>query len=110
MVEESLPRQPSLVLRWCSWPYAASGRGRNAATQRTALRRLSNVPTGAFSKKDAMVLPCNLPAIVELGSAAGFDFDLIDQGNLGHSALTQARNQLPGCIRSSWRVFPYAAG
>ncbi len=48
--------------------------------------------------KDAMVIPFNLPAIVELGNATGFDFELIDQGNLGHAKLTEARNQLFGMI------------
>ncbi|MGV3344811.1 efflux RND transporter permease subunit [Enterobacteriaceae bacterium LUAb1] len=53
----------------------------------------------AFSAiRDAMVIPFNLPAIVELGTATGFDFELIDQANLGHEKLTQARNQLFGMI------------
>ncbi len=30
-----------------------------------------------------------MPAIVELGTATGFDFELIDQGGLGHDALTK---------------------
>lgn len=52
---------------------------------------------GTFSQiKDAMVFAFNLPAIVELGTATGFDFQLIDQGGLGHEKLTQARNQLFG--------------
>ncbi|MEF3950784.1 efflux RND transporter permease subunit, partial [Escherichia coli] len=51
--------------------------------------------TRAFSQiKDAMVFAFNLPAIVELGTATGFDFELIDQAGLGHEKLTQARNQL----------------
>src|SRR5471030_3173015 len=54
---------------------------------------------GAFSTiKDALVFPFNLPAIVELGTETGFDFQLIDQANLGHDKLTQARNQLLGMI------------
>ncbi|MDU6409970.1 MAG: multidrug efflux RND transporter permease subunit AcrB [Yersiniaceae bacterium] len=54
---------------------------------------------GTFSAiKDAMVFPFNLPAIVELGTATGFDFQLIDQANLGHNKLTEARNQLLGMI------------
>ncbi|BFI67469.1 multidrug efflux RND transporter permease subunit [Yersinia pseudotuberculosis] len=53
--------------------------------------------SAAFSKiKDGMVFAFNLPAIVELGTATGFDFQLIDQGNLGHQQLTDARNQLLG--------------
>ncbi|WP_431223460.1 multidrug efflux RND transporter permease subunit AcrB [Serratia sp. L9] len=52
---------------------------------------------GAFSQiKDGLVFAFNLPAIVELGTATGFDFQLIDQGNLGHEKLTEARNQLLG--------------
>lgn len=51
--------------------------------------------TRAFSQiKDAMVFAFNLPAIVELGTATGFDFELIDRAGLGHEKLTQARNQL----------------
>ncbi|MGK0735176.1 multidrug efflux pump [Yokenella regensburgei] len=54
----------------------------------------------AFSHiQDAMVFPFNLPAIMELGTATGFDFELIDKANLGHNALTQARNQLLGMTR-----------
>ncbi len=53
--------------------------------------------SAAFSKiKDGMVFAFNLPAIVELGTATGFNFQLIDQGNLGHQQLTDARNQLLG--------------
>lgn len=56
--------------------------------------------TIAFSQiKDAMVFPFNMPAIIELGTATGFDFELIDQGGLGHTALTQARNQLLGMVK-----------
>ncbi|MDA8505213.1 efflux RND transporter permease subunit [Citrobacter sp. Awk 2] len=55
--------------------------------------------TRAFSQiRDGLVFPFNMPAIVELGTATGFDFELIDQGGLGHAALTQARNQLMGMV------------
>ncbi|MEX6425034.1 efflux RND transporter permease subunit [Providencia manganoxydans] len=47
-------------------------------------------------KQEAMIYAFNLPAIVELGTANGFDFELVDQGNLGHDALMAARNQLLG--------------
>ncbi len=54
----------------------------------------------AFGKiQDGLVFPFNLPAILELGTATGFDFELKDQANLGHNALTQARNQLLGMVR-----------
>jgi len=55
--------------------------------------------TQAFSRiRDARVFAFNLPAITELGTATGFDFELIDQANLGHVKLTQARNQLLGMV------------
>ncbi|MFP1860995.1 efflux RND transporter permease subunit [Lonsdalea quercina] len=53
----------------------------------------------AFSQiKEGLVIPFNIPAIVELGTASGFDFQLVDQGNLGHDKLMQARNQLLGLV------------
>ncbi|MBC8945529.1 MULTISPECIES: efflux RND transporter permease subunit [Xenorhabdus] len=48
--------------------------------------------------KEGMVFAFNIPAIVELGSSSGFDFQLIDRGNLGHEALINARNQLLGMV------------
>jgi HAE1 family hydrophobic/amphiphilic exporter-1 len=52
---------------------------------------------GRFSKiRDAMVFAFAPPAVVELGQAKGFDFELLDRGGLGHDALMQARNQLLG--------------
>ncbi|VTR44637.1 Acriflavine resistance protein B [Serratia fonticola] len=53
--------------------------------KRTRCRQLLPVQMGAFSQiKDGLVFAFNLPAIVELGTATGFDFQLIDQANLGH--------------------------
>jgi multidrug efflux pump len=46
--------------------------------------------------KNAMVFPVNPPSIPELGTAAGFDFELEDRAGLGHAALMAARNQLLG--------------
>ncbi|WP_417624254.1 efflux RND transporter permease subunit [Paremcibacter congregatus] len=52
---------------------------------------------GAVSQiKDARVFTFYPPPIRELGNASGFDFQLIDRGGLGHTALTQARNILLG--------------
>uniref|UniRef100_UPI002AAF6A90 efflux RND transporter permease subunit n=1 Tax=Burkholderia pyrrocinia TaxID=60550 RepID=UPI002AAF6A90 len=44
--------------------------------------------------KDAIVIPFNPPSIPELGTAAGFDFELTDNAGLGHDALMAARNEL----------------
>ena len=46
--------------------------------------------------KDAMVFAFAPPAVVELGSANGFDFQLLDRGGAGHAQLMAARNQLLG--------------
>ena len=46
--------------------------------------------------RDGFVIPFNMPAIVEPGTATGFDFELIDQAGLVTMPLTQARNQLFG--------------
>jgi multidrug efflux pump len=45
---------------------------------------------------DAIIVPINPPPIPELGTASGFDFELLDRGSLGHERLLEARNQLLG--------------
>lgn len=41
--------------------------------------------TQAFSSlPDALIVPFNLPPIIALGNANGFDFQLLDRGGLGH--------------------------
>jgi len=47
----------------------------------------------------AAVIPVNPPPIPELGTASGFDFELLDRAGLGHEGLLQARNQLLGMAR-----------
>lgn len=49
-----------------------------------------------FKIKDAQVFAFAPPAVLELGNATGFDFELQDSGNKGHTALMNARNQLLG--------------
>lgn len=52
---------------------------------------------GAFSQyKDAMVFAFAPPAVTELGTSSGFDFQLLDRGGAGHIDLIAARNQLLG--------------
>ncbi|MBK4770463.1 MAG: efflux RND transporter permease subunit [Pantoea sp. Morm] len=49
----------------------------------------------AFSKLiDAQIAAFNLPPIIALGNATGFDFELIDRAGLGHEKLMEARNTL----------------
>jgi hydrophobe/amphiphile efflux-1 (HAE1) family protein len=50
---------------------------------------------GTFSKiRNARVFAFPPPAVVELGRAGGFDFQLQDRSGLGHEALVAARNEL----------------
>jgi multidrug efflux pump len=49
--------------------------------------------------QDAVIVPINPPAIPELGTASGFDFQLVDRADIGHDALLKARNQLLGLAR-----------
>jgi multidrug efflux pump len=52
---------------------------------------------GYFSSfRNAMAFAFSPPAVVELGNATGFDFQLQDRAGLGHEKLMEARNQLLG--------------
>ena len=51
----------------------------------------------AFSKiRDGLAFAFVPPAVIELGVANGFDFQLQDRGGVGHERLMEARNQLLG--------------
>ncbi len=87
-----------------------SGRGQNAGFSFVKLkdwdlRSGAELKVGAvagramaeFSKiRNAMVFAFAPPAVVELGQAKGFDFQLLDRGGLGHARLMEIRNQLLG--------------
>ena len=88
--------------------FSFSGRGQNAGLAWVKLKdwklrdrpdlRVQSVVArtmGVFSKfRNAMVFAFPPPAVVELGRAKGFDFQLLDRGGLGHDQLMAARNQL----------------
>ena len=90
--------------------FSFAGRGQNMALAFVKLKdwKLRKSPDlkapavakramGAFSKiKDGMAFAFSPPAVVELGQANGFDFQLQDRGGLGHDKLMEARNQLSG--------------
>jgi len=60
---------------------------------------------GVFSIiRNAMVFAFPPPAVVELGVAKGFDFQLLDRGGLGHEKLMAARNQLLGMAAQDERL------
>ncbi len=54
---------------------------------------------GAFMQiRNAQVFAFAPPAVPELGTSKGFDFELLDRAGQGHQALMAARNQLFGMI------------
>ncbi|GHU18359.1 multidrug efflux RND transporter permease subunit [Betaproteobacteria bacterium] len=68
-------------------------------------RRVTERAMGIASQiKEAMVYVLMPPAVVELGTATGFDFQLQDRGGLGHQALMAARNQLLGMVAQDHRL------
>ncbi len=67
-------------------------KGADNTAQAIAMRAM-----GAFmGLKDAMAFAFTPPAVLELGNATGFDFQLLDEAGAGHEALLAARNQLLG--------------
>ena len=92
-----------------------SGRGQNAGMAFVKLKdwalrpradqkvaALAGRAMGAFSQiRNAMVFAFAPPAVIELGQAKGFDFQLLDRGGLGHDGLMAARNQLLGMAAKS---------
>jgi hydrophobe/amphiphile efflux-1 (HAE1) family protein len=60
---------------------------------------------GAFSQfKDALIFAIVPPAVQELGNATGFDLQLVDIGNIGHTQLVGARNILLGMAGQDQRL------
>jgi hydrophobe/amphiphile efflux-1 (HAE1) family protein len=67
--------------------------------------QISGRAMGAFSKiNNAMVFAFAPPAVVELGTAKGFDFQLLDRGGIGHEKLMEARNMLLGMAAQDPRL------
>ena len=54
--------------------------------------------------RNARVFAFPPPAVLELGRAGGFDFELQDRAGLGHEALMAARNQLLGLAAKDPRL------
>ncbi len=69
------------------WKYRQRPSLRASAVAARAMRAF-------FRIKGARVYCFPPPAIIELGNARGFDFELLDFGGLGHKKLMAARNQL----------------
>ena len=90
--------------------FSFAGAGQNAGMAFTRLkdfdeRKAANLKApavagramGAVSQiRNAMVFPIIPPAVPELGTSSGFDFQLQDVGGVGHEALVNARNMMLG--------------
>ena len=90
--------------------FSFAGRGQNAGLAFVKLKdwkfrkrpdlkvnAVAGKAMGAFSAyREALVFAFPPPAVIELGTANGFDFMLQDRGGIGHENLMQARNQLLG--------------
>lgn len=90
--------------------FSFAGRGQNMGLAFVRLKDWKERPTpdlkapavagramATFAKfRDGMAFAFSPPAVVELGQANGFDFQLQDRGGLGHDQLMAARNQLLG--------------
>ena len=95
-----------------------SGTGQNVGLGFVSLkdwnqRRSTELKVGAlvkramskFSKiRNARVFAFPPPAVMELGRAGGFDFQLQDRSGLGHESLMAARNQLLGMAAKDPRL------
>ena len=109
-VEAFYQKQPEISEVIALTGFSFNGRGQNAGLAFARLKdwsdrkgrahRVQAIIGRAFlgldGIQDAIIYPINPPAISELGNSAGFDFELQDQGSLGHAQLMAARNQLLG--------------
>jgi HAE1 family hydrophobic/amphiphilic exporter-1 len=98
--------------------YSFSGQGQNVSLgfvmlKDWKLRERPDLQVGAvtgrameaFSQiRDALVFAFPPPAVIELGNAKGFDFQLQDRGGMGHADLMAARNQLLGMAAQDPRL------
>jgi len=76
---------------------------RNRPEQRA--NALADRAMRVFSQiRNARVFAFTPPAVIELGNAKGFDFELQDRGGLGHAGLMAARNQLLGMAAKDPRL------
>jgi HAE1 family hydrophobic/amphiphilic exporter-1 len=79
------------------WELRKGFNQRAMAIARRAMMALSGI-------RQALVFAFPPPAVIELGTARGVDFQLMDRGGLGHSALMNARNMLLGMASKDPRL------
>ena len=84
-------------VRLKDWSLRPGAQHRVQAIAARAMKRFQQI-------KDAQAFAFAPPAVLELGNATGFDFELTDPTNQGHAALLAARNQLLGLVRQDPRM------
>ncbi|MFA7234717.1 MAG: efflux RND transporter permease subunit, partial [Terrimicrobiaceae bacterium] len=95
--------------------FSLGGRGQNAGIAFIRLKDWDQRPGKAnrvqaiagramrhfMTFREALAFAFAPPAVIELGNATGFDFQLIDEAGVGHEKLMEARNQLLGMAAKS---------
>ena len=76
-----------IFVKLTDWSRRPGARNTVQAIAARAMAHFKNI-------KDAQVFAFAPPAVLELGNATGFDFELLDQNNAGHAKLMGVRNQL----------------
>ncbi len=87
-----------LFIKLKDWEERPGPRNKVQAIAGRAMARFSQI-------KDALVFAFAPPAVLELGNATGFDFELQDRANLGHDRLMAARNQVLAAAAKDKRLF-----
>ncbi|MGE4262306.1 efflux RND transporter permease subunit [Shewanella sp.] len=109
-VSDHFKKEPGVNSVFTVAGFSFAGQGQNMGmafvklkdwSERTApgsdVQSIAGRAMGAFSQfKEAMVFAFVPPAVIELGTANGFDMYLQDLTGQGHAKLIQARNQLLG--------------
>jgi multidrug efflux pump len=87
-----------LFIKLKDWDARPGPQNKVQAIAGRAMARFSQI-------KDALVFAFAPPAVLELGNATGFDFELQDRANLGHDRLIAARNQVLAAAAKDKRLF-----
>lgn len=117
-VEEHFRKEPAVVSVFTVSGFSFAGQGQNQAMAFVKLKdwderqepgmavgAVIGRAWGALSQiKDAVIYPINLPPIIELGTATGFNVMLQDRNNIGHEKLLEARNMMLGMAAQDPRM------
>lgn len=106
--EDFAMQQPEVDAIFAVQGFSFNGRGQNVGlsfiklkdwSEREGYEHSAEAIAGRISghfhnNPDGMVISMNLPPIMELGNATGFEYQLQDRGGIGHEALVNALNKV----------------